>query len=203
MDKIKICIFGDSITWGAGDKEKGGWVNRLKNYFETNSSNVKITNLGVSGDNTDDLLKRFKTEAMAREPNVIMFAIGTNDSQYVDNKNNPRISLERFKKNLAELLNEAKKLTQKIIFIGLTIVDETKTMPILWNKRKYYTNENIIKYNSAIQSFCKKNKILFIDMLNLLNKKDLEDGLHPNSQGHQKMFKRVRDFLLKNKLLDK
>lgn len=26
----KICVFGASITWGAFDNEKGGWVNRLK-----------------------------------------------------------------------------------------------------------------------------------------------------------------------------
>ena len=24
-----ICVFGDSISWGAWDMEKGGWVNRL------------------------------------------------------------------------------------------------------------------------------------------------------------------------------
>jgi len=93
----KICVFGDSITWGAGDREKGGWAARLKNYFGRISDfNVKITNLGISGDNTDDLLKRFKTEAVAREPNIIIFAIGTNDSQYIDSKDNPRVNLENF-----------------------------------------------------------------------------------------------------------
>jgi lysophospholipase L1-like esterase len=40
-------------------------------------------------------------------------------------------------------------------------------------------------------------------MFDLLDEKDLIDGLHPNSQGHQKMFERVRDFLLENKLVEK
>ncbi|MEA1963419.1 MAG: hypothetical protein U9M94_04270 [Patescibacteria group bacterium] len=41
----------------------------------------------------------------------------------------------------------------------------------------------------------------FIEMFDLLNDEDLEDGLHPNSDGHEKMFKRVRDFLIENKII--
>ena len=201
--KTTICVFGDSITWGAGDRKKGGWATRLKNYFgKISDFNIKITNLGVSGDNTDDLLKRFKTEAIAREPNIIIFAIGTNDSQYVDSKDNPRVNLEKFQKNLVRLLNQAKAFTSKIIFVGLTKVDESKTTPR--KKRKFYTNENLVQYNEVIKSLCQENNLLFIDMLDLLDKeKDLDDGLHPNSQGHQKMFEKVKDFLLENKLIEK
>ena len=202
MNKIRICVFGDSITWGAGDKKEGGWVNRARNYFKISNFGVKMYNLGISGDNTNDLLKRFKTEAEARKPNMIIFAIGTNDSQYVDTKDNPRVNLNKFQNNLVELLNQAKEFTQNIIFVGLTKVDETKTIPIPWNKRKYYTNENITQYNSTIKSFCEQNKILFVNIFDLLDvKNDLEDGLHPNARGHQKIFKKVKDFLEKNKLI--
>ena len=72
-----ICVFGDSIAWGASDSEKGGWVERLKIYMgEHRSGNVY--NLGVSGDTTNDLLERFEQEAKARESDVIIFAVGTN-----------------------------------------------------------------------------------------------------------------------------
>jgi len=30
---------------------------------------------------------------------------------------------------------------------------------------------------------------------------DLEDGLHPNAKGHEKMFQRIRDFLVENKVI--
>ena len=36
MEQI-ICLFGDSITWGAWDPEHGGWGARLRSYFETNN----------------------------------------------------------------------------------------------------------------------------------------------------------------------
>ena len=39
----RICVFGDSITWGACDYEKGGCVERLKtDLLEHSDINVKI-----------------------------------------------------------------------------------------------------------------------------------------------------------------
>jgi len=100
-----ICIFGDSIAWGAVDPENGGWVAQLRRYFETNNYDIAVYNQGVSGDNTDDLSARFKIECEAREPQIIIFAIGINDSQYVKIEDNPRISLEKFQNNLVELIS--------------------------------------------------------------------------------------------------
>ena len=34
MKDINILVFGDSITYGAWDKEKSGWVNRLRLALE-------------------------------------------------------------------------------------------------------------------------------------------------------------------------
>ena len=73
-----ICVFGDSIAWGAVDPENGGWVNCLRNYFESKSLRVDqdtdVYNLGISGDNTNDLLARFDVEVRARNPDTIVFA---------------------------------------------------------------------------------------------------------------------------------
>lgn len=200
MEKT-ICLFGDSITWGAWDPERGGWGARLRSYFETNNIEVNVFNCGVSGDNTEDLLQRFKVEASAREPNIIILSIGINDSQYVNSKDNPRIPIKKFQNNLQKLVNQAKYFTTRIIFIGLTKVDESKTMPIPWDTVKFYDMDNVSEYNFALKKFCQNNKLLFIDMLDLLDDTDLEDGLHPNSYGHQKIFERIKNFLLHDKLL--
>lgn len=200
MEKI-ICIFGDSITWGAWDLQRGGWVARLRNYFETNNIEVIIYNCGVDGNSTNDLLQRFKVEATARKPHIIIFAIGINDSLYINFKDNPYVPIEKFQNNLQKLANQAKKITNKIIFIGLIKVDESKTMPIPWDPIRFYDMENVSKYNSAIKNFCQKNKLLFIDVLNLLKNEDLEDGLHPNSNGHKKMFEKIKRFLIDTKIV--
>lgn len=187
-----ICIFGDSIVWGSWDPENGGWVSLLRSYFETNDHEINVYNCGVSGDNTDKLLQRFDVEATAREPSIIIFSIGINDSQYANTKNNPRVPIEKFQNNLQKLINKAKKFTQKIIFLSLTKVDESKTMPVPWDKTKWYDEENIKIYNSKIKDICNKNNLQFINVFNLLNDSDLEDGLHPNQKGHKKIFLKMQ-----------
>lgn len=203
MEKI-INIFGDSITRGACDYELSGWADRLKQYLSKagdEENYFEVYNLGIGGDNTDELLIRFANENEARQTNVILIAIGIKDSQYINSKDHPRAPLDRFENNLLEIIKQAKKFTEEIIFVGLTKVDESKMMPTPWHPDKYYDNENVALYNEKIKEICEKNNLLFIEMMDLLENDDLEDGLHPNSQGHEKMFQRIKDFLLANKII--
>jgi lysophospholipase L1-like esterase len=198
----RICVFGDSIALGACDHEGGGWVARLRKYLEINGYDYDVYNLGISGDTTDDLLERFGAEAGAREPEIIIFAIGVNDSSYRQPLNGSYVPLNKFKANLEILKQKANKFTNKVIFVGITKVDENKTAPIPWNIDANYRNKDIKEYNQAIKEFCEKNNLLFTPIYDLLDKEDLEDGLHPNSEGHEKIFQRVKDFLIKNKIIN-
>ena len=200
MEQI-ICLFGDSITWGAWDPEHGGWGARLRSYFETNDKDIELYNCGVSGDTTDGLLKRFDVECTAREPQIIVFAIGINDSRYINNIENAQTPIEMFQNNFSVLLEKAKKHSDVIICLGITKVDDKKTAPCEWKPTKFYTNDIVKKYDSVIKEVCANADVLFLEMNDLLNDADLEDGLHPNPQGHEKMFLRVKEFLLTNKIV--
>lgn len=189
---MNILIFGDSITWGAYDPEQGGWATRLRNYFEEQDNDVDIYNLGISGDTTADLLERIEVEAKSREPNLIIFAIGINDAQFIHSTNGLRVSPDEFQQNLAKLLSVGKKFTDKVVFVGLTRVDESKTTPIPWNTDKSYTNENIERLDNTIKKFCEDNKLKFIPMESVVSNDDLIDGLHPNTKGHIKIFERMK-----------
>ncbi len=75
-------------------------------------------------------------------------------------------------------------------------------MPIPWSdEEKFYDNDNIVKYNSVIEKVCDDNNLSFVNLLDLLEPSDLDDGLHPNSEGHKKMFLKIKEFLLKNKIV--
>ena len=185
---MNILIFGDSITWGAYDPEQGGWATRLRNYFEEKDNDIDVYNLGISGDTTADLLARIEVEAKSREPNLIIFAIGINDAQFIHSTNGLRVSLDEFQQNLAKLLSIAKKFTNKVVFVGLTKVDESKTTPCPWKPDKSYFNENIKRLDNAIEKFCEDNKLKFISMDSVVGNDDLIDGLHPNTKGHIKIF---------------
>ncbi len=204
----KVLVFGDSITWGAIDTEGGGWVERLRLYM-WRKGDVDIYNLGVSGEKTPDLLERFEPETKARikedEETIVIFAIGINDSYFIHSKNDFITPIEKFKENIGKLINLAQKFSSKIIFVGLTPVDESRTTPIPWNTDKSYKNESVKKYDEVINSVCKNKNIPFIEIFDNWMKSNyqilLEDGLHPNSEGHKNIFEVVRDFLVQNKLI--
>lgn len=204
MEK-QFFVFGDSITYDACDRE-GGWANRLRRYLDTqiNDSDgndfFMLYNLGISGDNTSDLLARFEPELKARldesRETIIIFAIGVNDSQYVNEKGNYRTSPTNFEANLKKLYELAKSSgVSKVIFVGLTNVDESRTTPVPWAKEKNYDSESVQKYDGIVRSFAESSGLFFVPMQGVLTAADLEDGLHPNTQGGEKMFEVVREAL--------
>jgi len=199
MSKIQsICIFGDSTAWGAWDMEKGGWVNRLWLYIgEKTDGETEIYNLSISGGTTETILKRFESEAKIREADGLIFQSGGNDS-YLRGENGPnQIPVDQFGNNIKEIIRRAKNITNNIIFIGFKNVDESKTMPVSW-KDIYYVNAEIKKYDDVMKDICKENNIPYLDIFGLLDSGDFEDGLHPNTNGHEKIFIQVRNFLTKN-----
>lgn len=194
-----ICIFGDSTAWGAWDFEKGGWVSRLWQYVgnRKDPNYVEIYNLSVSGGTTETILSRFESEAKIREADALIFQSGGNDS-YLLGKNGPnKVPIDIFEQNVRNIIEKAKKITQYIIFIGFKNVDESRTTPVSW-KDIYYINDQIQKYAAVMKRVCEENSVLYLDIFGLLDRKDLIDGLHPNSTGHQKIFGKVKSFLEEN-----
>lgn len=196
---MSICVFGASVTWGACDFEKGGWANRLRLFLDNNNYDLRLYNLGVSGTTSTDVLDGFYAEAIKRKPEIIIFSLGDNDSSYRTGAGSNKVPIEMYRENIAELSTQAFKITNKVVFLGLRKVDETKTMPVSWNADAYYRNEYGDKYNSELKKVCLENSVGYIDLMDVINIQDLFDGLHPNSAGHEKIFLKVKEYLLNNK----
>lgn len=181
-----ICIFGASITWGAYDLELGGWANRLRLYFDNQLDlQVRVYNLGISGDKTADVLKRFSAEALARKPDKIILGIGTNDSVHEGNPTGTKLA--EFEKQYKELILKAKKFTQDLVILGLTNVDDKND--------RGYQNQSLEKYNQIIKKLASGQNLPFVDLFGILMVDEFEDGLHPNAKGHQKIFEKVKEAL--------
>lgn len=204
-----ILIFGDSIVYGRGEKPDIGWAGRFKEYFEKQDPYNAVYNLGIPGDTTNDLLERFDTEAKARiqyylpeNKFVIIFGIGTNDARCVETPDNQQTAPEEFKKNILSLIKKAGKHTKHVVFVGLLPVDEDITNPF---EDTYFTNKRQKEYNEIIKECCKQENIDFVDIIDEWLKIDykdlLEDGLHPNSKGYEKIFEIVKEFLIKKELI--
>ena len=206
----RICVFGASITWGAFDNEKGGWVNRLKICLESEyHREYEVFNLGISSDCSKKILARIENEIIAREPEIIIFSFGNNDSRFNNiSDDSVETPVIQFEKNLLKIIKISKKFSKIIIFVGVTPYNEDKTTPTIWSNTEYFTNKSIKKYNNATKKICRKEKVLFLNQLDDWLKSDYKilldstDGLHPNAQGHEKIFQRVKDFLVENKIIE-
>lgn len=199
-----ILIFGDSIAAGRKVNKIDSWPFLLVQFLDKKDRDFTLVhNLGISGDSSKEVVERFSVEAESRCKRIysndrcsIIFAIGINDAKRVGFKNRCFTSKEKFRNNVNLLIKNAKKYTHHIIFVGLTPVDEQKTM-ILGNV--YFFNKDIEVYEKIIGEECKKRNIIFVsifeewlklDYLGLLS----DDGIHPNKRGHQKIFKKIKPF---------
>lgn len=196
----QLFIFGDSITYGAGDA-KGGWVQIIREHFETDqpAAEYLVYNLGVSGDTTEELLERFEPELKSRlageEKTTIVFAIGINDSLLLIRSGDNVVPVQRFKKNMSTLVSAAKKYCDTVVLVGLTPVNEKKVDPIPWMKDRSYRNGVIALYEKVIEDVARKEDAVFVPLLRNLSTaayaSSLEDGVHPNHNGHEMIAKEV------------
>jgi acyl-CoA thioesterase I len=187
---MNICIFGDSITEGIDDA-CGGWVGRL----DLNRNDAYTINLGVDGDTTDDLVLRFEADVEGKDPDIIVIAIGTNDSMYLSDEDRNYVDLEKFIANLGMLKKMAEQHANRVAFVGLTPADERLTTPVSWGTGMLYINREIERYDRAIRAFCEKEAAQFIDIHDDFMKLEymdmLADGLHPNALGYEWMAKKI------------
>lgn len=195
MKKYNILCFGDSITYGCWDKVNGGWVNRLRVAYDQSKDRYMVFNLGISGQNVLEIDERFENECKGRitddAKNIIVIAIGINDSQIRDQKE--YVSKEVFKTTLTNLIHKAKRYTSTVLCLGLTQVDEAFTCPRPTNSTIYYHNQRIQEYDQIIKQTCVENEVNYLYMFDSFTINDLSDGLHPNEIGHQKMSIKIKE----------
>lgn len=176
-------IFGDSIGCGEGDPH-GGWTKLLGKKYS-------IKNLSIDGATTADYLKNFP--AGLDKNSTLIIALGVNDSA--------KLPLREFQQNLIQLIKLAKKYTPDIIFVGPAPVDQVKVDPVLWAPEISYKANIVQQYSKTMSQVARKEKIKFIDLFNQLPPeyiKTLDDGVHPNHQGHQMIFEVINQYIWAN-----
>lgn len=208
--------FGNSITYGQWDSE-GGWVERLRKYLDEKGTDNPdffdaVYNLGIAGDTSSDVLKRFREEMLERidrgEKVIIFFDVGINDSGFLVEEKKHVVLMSEFAANIKEIVKicQEEKFDAEIFFLGIGPVDEEVLSAAPWHEFHVHRNKYIGEYNRVLEAFCAKNKYTFIDIFNLFLgqpnfKKLFFDGLHPNSEGHKLIFEAIRDCLAKKDLI--
>ena len=205
MDKSpkQLIVIGDSSVYGWGDKEGGGWCERLKKDWLNQKDSPIIYQLGVRGDGIEKVAYRWEKEWSSRgetrrnKPKGILLNVGLNDTARVGQINGrPQMEIDGFEYGFERLINEMRSHTE-VFVIGLSPVDERK-MPFggcLW-----YSNEYCNAYEKRMEEVCINQNVPFLSTFRemISDKRSIHwlsnDGIHLNSNGHFYIYQRLRSW---------
>lgn len=177
--EYKIVAFGDSLTAGYGVDLKDSYPSILEEKLNTENEkilkekNIKITvvNMGVSGETTSGGLERVDF-VISQKPKLVLLGLGGNDMLRATN---PSL----IKDNLNNII---KSLTDKNIKVILLGMESQVSNGLEYRKEFGNTYKDLSKkYDLPLVPF-------FLKGVALVSSLNIEDGIHPNRAGYEKII---------------
>lgn len=189
--------------------EKGGWASRIKQDIYSRHlkeaepwQDYNIVYMRANSSETSEGLKnRVLPELETARDNsdhswTMVFSIGMNDCT-IDQNGNTNVSRRDYRENVEEIIDDAREVADQVIVVGLTPVDESVVGP--QQREKYYRNKEVSAFDKVLGEVCEEKEVKFISVFeHLMNggwNDKLFDGLHPNSEGHKRIFKLTKEAL--------
>ncbi len=165
-----ILFFGDSLTAGYGLELEEAFPALIQNRLDSLDLKYTVINSGLSGETTSGGRNRLDW-VLNQDVDVFVLELGANDGLR-------GIPLAETRKNLQAMVDlvKAKNSQTEIILAGMQIPP---------NMGPAYTSE----FRKIFPELAEKNKIALIPFLLEdvagIPELNLEDGIHPNTEGHQ------------------
>lgn len=197
---ITILPLGDSITYGVGSLDKGGyrtflWKECVKGGYRvkfvgTQSNgpgNIDTYHEGHPGWRIDQISSHVVPWLMLYRPQIILLFIGTNDILQ-------RHDVSHAPNRLSLLIDEITFTLPKstLIVASVTPLDDSK----LYARKRYSSlvdfNANIVAYNATIPTLVRwedaqGKHVQYVDMYDAVPVYDVADGIHPDDEGYALM----------------
>ncbi len=195
----RVAFVGNSITDG-GHYHSYIWL-----YYMTHFPRMRLwmANCGVGGDTAKEILARFDDDVLAKEPTVVTFTFGMNDTGYYEYNGNDSADFARRKyeetRQRFALCEEKLKSLKGIrtVMIGTSPYDQTSTFNDEVFARK---NDNMQRVVSLQKEAAERNGWEFLDFnapMVAMNRKQQQtdpaftligsDRIHPDNDGHMAM----------------
>lgn len=169
---FKIVAFGDSLTAGYGVKLDESYPSILEKELKKENSNIEIVNMGVSGETTTGGLDRVNF-VISQNPQLVLLGLGANDML---RSSNPDLA----KANLEKMILAFKEKNITVVLLGM----EAQITSGLAYKKKFDAiyKDLAKKYDLALVPF-------FLENVVLVKSLNIDDGIHPNKEGYEKIVK--------------
>lgn len=136
------------------------------------------------GHRVADVLARIDSDLVAVEPDCILVAIGTNDAAH---KGHPSTPVDKFEQDYRKVLRRCLSVTRNVVIL---------TAPNVYGEACGYTNDELSEINDLLCKLAKEYETDVIDLFGVLEGEHfVGDGVHPNAQGHERIFRHVYDSL--------
>ena len=163
---VNIVCLGDSLTQGVGASRDHDYPSLLSRLLGTT-----VINAGVDGDETADALQRLESDVLAKDPRLVIVALGAND--FLDGQ-----PLNQAFENLDQIVRRIEEQGAMVVLVGMAPGPLGDAL-----QSRYDTIIN--KYHVAFVP-----KVLE----GVLTSPALKSGdrLHPNDQGYKLMAERIQ-----------
>lgn len=184
FSEIKIVLIGDSNTVGVPTREHG-WAHFLKNDLLEQGYDVKFFNYGVGLATTNQCEQILNIALEAHHPDVVIYAGGLVDVLF-------NCPLDKMQQQIERTIHTCIKHDAVVLF---GVIDFT-----CWEYKYQYNLIYLLQSNSVFLNIAYKCPVIAFEYLNsevlALEENNLGDWIHPNMNGNQLVYLRVREKLL-------
>lgn len=199
-----VVTFGDSTT--APRTVEGGdldvYADLLQEELMQAGVNAQVINAGVGSDTTVRARKRFESDVLIHEPDLVIIQFGLNDS-CIDvrlGEDAPRVALRDYVDNLSYFAKTLSARGSRVILMTPNPLLWTEKLKALYGSPPYDTDDrwgfNLLNahYAATVRAVAQSMNVPLVDVYQYYAHYDrvpkqamgdlLLDGMHPNARGH-------------------
>ncbi len=199
-NELTVLALGDSLTRGTGDETGAGYVGLVTSQLKEELDNVFVSNLGISGQTSSQLLQQVSEKNVVRQiqqADVVLMTIGGNDlfqggdTLFEMNIEKIKGLQDEYLQNLEQIFSTIRKSNERatVFMIGLY-------NPFIELDSTGVTNEVVRGWNYGTETMTGKfENIVFVPTFDLfqlsVNDYLYTDYFHPNQAGYELIGERL------------
>lgn len=181
---IHYVALGDSTVEGVGaSRPDFNYVSRLHARLRARYPNARVTNLGVGGATSSDVLARQLERAIKRHPDLVTLSIGPNDIT-------AGVPVAQYEHNLDVILGRLRRETTALIVVNL-LPDLAVTPRFAHGPQLDVVSRQTVLFNEALARKAREQGVELVDLYRPSREEVprqpallWRDGYHPSDAGY-------------------